>query len=312
MRIPDAKFAKDAVSIADKRAMNKREKAPVFTTVASLVDGVSDLVSLPQAYVRICDLVEDPDTCARDITEVVQSDPALAGRVLRLANSAYTGYPTQIDSIDLAVRVLGMDQIHEMALATSAVGSLSNLRVGVIDIYNFWRMSIYCAVCARQFAILAGLASPQRLFVSGLLHNVGNLVLAHAFPDEFTECHRQAIVKAQPCHLIQRELFGYDYAEVGAELMYQWKLPAALVRPIQLHTGAFTDPTEDEQPCAAVMHLAATTALAAMSGSEDGEPVPEYDPIAIAVTGIEREMIDDFMEEADAEVSEVIAILIPD
>ena len=291
--------------------MNNPAKAAAFTTVASLVDGVNDLVSLPQAYVRICELVEDPDASLRDITVVVESDPALAGRVLRLANSAYTGLATQVESIDHGVRILGMNLIHDMALATSAVGSLSNLRADLIDIYHFWRMSVYCAVCAREFAGLAALRSPGGLFLSGLLHNIGNLVLAHALPDEFAECRHQAVAKAQPCHLIQRELLGFDYAEVGAELMYQWKLPETLVRPVERHTGAFTDPTDDEQPCAAVMHLAATTARAAMWGTPDCEPAPEYDPIAIAVTGIEVETIADIMEEADAEVSEVLAILMP-
>ena len=249
--------------------MNNPAKAPVFTTVASLVHGVNDLVSLPQAYVRICELVEDPDASLRDITVVVESDPALAGRVLRLANSAYMGLATQVESIDHGVSVLGMNQIHDMALATSAVGSLSNLRADLINIYDFWRMSVYCAVCARRFAVFAYLPTPQRLFLAGLLHNIGNLVLAHVLPDEFAECHYQAVAKSQPYHLVQRELLGFDYAEVGAELMYQWKLPEALVRPVERHTGAFTDPTDDEQPCAAVMHLAATTARAAMWGSPD-------------------------------------------
>lgn len=279
--------------------------------VVALVDGMLDLVPLPAAYIRIRELVADPDTSFRDIAEVVTSDPALTGRVLRLANSAYLALATKVDSIEHGVRVLGMSQIHDMALATSAVGSLSKLRGDLFDVYKFWKLSIYTAVTARRLAENCLLPSPQRLFISGLMHNIGTLVIAHEMPEAYAECCARAREADRPYHEFQRELFGFDYAEVGAELMRQWSLPDALLRPVAMHTRAIVNLDIADQAPAAVVQIAATTARAASWDGTDAEPVPDYDPDAIQHTGMDAESIEQMMSEADEEIAEAISILLP-
>ncbi len=286
-------------------------EAQTMSPVAALVDGMLDLVPLPQAYVRIREIVDDPGASLRAISEVVTSDPALTGRVLRLANSAYLALASRVDSIDHAVRVLGLSQIHDIALATSAVGSLTRLKNEMFDIFDFWRMSVYTAVCARHLAISCSLPAPQRLFIAGLMHNIGNLIIAHQLPQLYTECALSARAKERPYHVMQQELLGFDYADVGAELLRQWNLPPALVQPVALHTQVIADVAHADQPFAAVMHVAATTARAAVWQDADSEPVPDYDATAIALTGTTEETIEDLMQRVDTEVSEFIAILMP-
>ena len=221
------------------------------------------------------------------------------------------GLVSKVDSIEHAVRVLGVGQLHDMALATSAVGSLSKLRADLFDIHDFWRLSIYAAVRARLLATQCALPSPPRLFVSGLMHNIGTLILAHEVPEAFAECRARAAAIERPYHELQRELFGFDYAEVGAELMLKWSLPDTLIEPVKLHTGAIANLTAAQQPSAAVVQIAATTSRAALWQSAESEPVPEYDPIAIAQTGIDADAIEDMMTAADGEVVESISILMP-
>ncbi len=282
-----------------------------MSPVASLVDGMLDLVPLPQAYVRIREIVDDPGASLRAISEVVTSDPALTGRVLRLANSAYLALASRVDSIDHAVRVLGLSQIHDIALATSAVGSLTRLKNEMFDIFDFWRMSVYTAVCARHLAMTCSLPAPQRLFIAGLMHNVGNLIIAHQLPQAYMECVSAARAKQHPYHLTQKDLLGFDYADVGAELLSQWNLPPALVQPVALHTQVIVDVATADQPFAAVMHVAAATARAAVWQSEESEPVPDYDESAVALTGTTEETIEEMMQQVDTEVSEFITILMP-
>lgn len=286
-------------------------QAQTMSPVATLVDGMLDLVPLPQAYVRIREIVDDPGASLRAISEVVTSDPALTGRVLRLANSAYLALASRVDSIDHAVRVLGLSQIHDIALATSAVGSLTRLRTEMFDIFDFWRMSIYTAVCARHLALTGSLPAPQRLFIAGLMHNIGNLIIAHQLPQVYVECVEAARATERPYHEMQRELLGFDYADVGAELLRQWNLPPALVQPVALHTQVIADVASADQPFAAVMHIAATTARAAVWQSAESEPVPDYDATAVALTAITEETIEELMLQVDTEVSEFIAILMP-
>lgn len=285
--------------------------APSRSPVAALVEGMLDLVPLPQAYIRIREVVEDAQASLREIADVVGSDPALTARVLRLANSAYFSLSSPVDSIEHAVRVLGMNQIHDMALAMSAVGSLSKLRADTFDIHTFWRMSIYAAVSARNLAVDCRLPVPSRLFVAGLMHNIGNLVLAHELPQDFAECCQRACAAERPYHDIQRATFGFDYADVGAELMRQWRLPEALVEPVALHTQSVAAIEPEHQLVAAVMQMAATTARASMWQSEASEPIPDFEPQAVAMTQLDEEAIEAHMQRVDGEVVEFIAILMP-
>lgn len=291
--------------------MAQPRKAHTTSPATALVDGMLDLVPLPQAYVRIRQVVEDPSVSLGAIADIVASDPALTGRVLRLANSAYFGLPAAVDSIEQAVRVLGMNQIHDMALATSAVGSLACLRGDLFDIYQFWRTSIYCAVGARHLALSCRLPVPSRLFVSGLMHDIGSLIIAHEMPQAFDDCRQRARALQRPYHELERELFGFDYAEVGAELMRQWELPEALRTPVAMHTCCIANLAPELQLGAAVLHVAATTARAAAWQSAGSEPIPDYDPTAIALTALEADDIEALMQRIDGEVVEFIAILMP-
>lgn len=297
--------------MADTVAMATSMQAQPLNPVAALVDGTLDLVPLPQAYIRIREIVEDPGASLRAISEVVTSDPALTARVLRLANSAYLALVSRIDTIDHAVRILGLSQVHDIALATSAVGSMSRLKTDLFDIYDFWRTSVYTAVCARHLAAECGIQSPQRMFIAGLMHNIGNLIIAHELPQAYRDCSQMARESGQPYHVMQRRVLGFDYADVGAEMMRQWNLPQALVQPVALHTHAIAELSGSEQSLAAVLHVAAVTARAAAWESAESEPVPDYDPTAIAMTDVNDEAIAELMEKVAGEVSEFIAILMP-
>lgn len=297
----------DSFPMASSATASAADRTPAETLVAGMVD----LVPLPHAYVRIREVVDDPDVPLREFGAIVAADPALTGRVLRLANSAYMGLVTKVDSIEHAVRVLGVGQLHDMALATSAVGSLSKLRADLFDIYDFWRLSIYAAVRARLLASHCALPAPQRLFVSGLMHNIGTLVMAHELPEAFAESRARAAAIERPYHELQRELFGFDYAEVGAELMRQWSLPVALIEPVELHTRSIANLTNEQQPTSAVIQIAATTSRAALWKNEESERVLDYEPIATAQTGIDADAIEEMMTTADDEVVESISILTP-
>jgi HD-like signal output (HDOD) protein len=302
----------DILSAAKLRMETAAYSVAPDSPAALLVEGMVDLVPLPQAYVRVRALVDDPLADLREVAAIVGSDPALTGRVLRLVNSAYIGLMAPVDSIDHAVRVLGMEKIHDMALATSAVGSLAKLRGDLFDLFDFWRLSIYCAGTARELAERVGLPSPQRLFVSGLLHNIGSLIIAHEMPEAFEQSRQRARKLGRPYFELQREMFGFDYAEVGAEIMRRWNLPEALISPVLQHTCCIGNIAEADQPAAAILSIGATTARAASWQSDDSEPIPDYDVDALALTSLEADDIEALMAHVDDAVAESLAALIPD
>lgn len=267
-----------------------------------------DLVPLPQAYLRIREVVDDPASELHDVSDVVASDPALTGRVLRLVNSAYIGLMTPIDSIEHAVRILGMEQIHDMALATSAVGSLSQLRDDLFDLKAFWRLSVYCAGATRELAERHCLPSPSRLFVCGLLHNIGNLAIAHEMPQAFDEMSHKAAELERPWFALQREYFGFDYADVGAAMLRNWHLPEGIVQPVALHTRAIANLDDEARPLSAVLSLGATVARIATAS----EPAPDFDANALTMCGIDEDDIEALMGRLDDTLAQSLAALIPD
>ena len=97
-------------------------------TIEELVHGIQDLVPLPKAYLRVQELVNDPDSSLDDVTKVIVNDTALTSRILRIANSAYMALAAKVETVNRAVQVLGLNQVHDLALAGAAVGSLTKIQ----------------------------------------------------------------------------------------------------------------------------------------------------------------------------------------
>jgi len=279
--------------------------------IEELVEGVQDLVPLPKAYIRIQELVNDPDSSLDDVTKVIVNDAALTSRILRIANSAYMGLAAKVDTVGRAVQVLGLNQVHDLALAGAAVGSLTRIKVPSLDINDFWRRSVYCAVVARIISKQRQLGSPERLFVSGLLHDTGHLLLAYREPEKYTELRSSSIETGRPLAVIEQQELGFTYAELGAALLKNWQLPDAIVIPVQHHVRNLGEVSADQVAEVAVLNVSAVISRAAVWRSDADEPVPEFDPVALQLNAIDDERTESIMREADEDVIEAMTLLLP-
>lgn len=192
----------------------------------ALVSDVVGLISLPEVYLRIRELMNDDGARLDDFANIVRIDPNLTASVLRLVNSAYFGFAGQIDTISRALNFIGIRQLHDLVLGVSAMQSFANIPNEIIDMSLFWKRSIYCGVLAGLLARECNAVESEKLFIVGLLHEIGHLVLFTKLPEQ----SRAALVRSQleTCNIfeIEREIFGFDYAEVGQELLKAWNLPA--------------------------------------------------------------------------------------
>lgn len=280
-------------------------------TIEELVDGVHDLVPLPKAYLRVRELVNDPDSSLDDVTKVIVNDTALTSRILRIANSAYMGLATKVETVNRAVQVLGLNQVHDLALAGAAVGSLTRISTPGIDVSDFWRRSVYCAVVARIICKQRNLKSAERLFVSGLLHDTGHLLLANRRPEVYTGLKDKAIESGVPMAQVEQEVLGFTYAELGAALLENWQLPQAIILPVLHHAKPINEMPSDEVSELSIMHVSAIISRAAVWRSETDEPVPEFDPVALQLNAIDDERTESIMREADEMVIEAMTLLLP-
>ncbi|WP_333607037.1 HDOD domain-containing protein [Arsukibacterium sp.] len=218
---------------------------------------VSTLFSLPDSYLRVKELMESDIASLDDIAEVILLDPVLTSKLLKLANSAIYRLPYQVESISKALLVLGKTQVYNLVTSIGISSACSQLNTASIDLERFWEQSVNAALIAKYLAGHCGLRQPDRLYVAGLLHNIGELVVCQQSPEISNRCqHYNADVK--PWQLQQAEL-GFTYARCGAELLHLWQLPDAIVDPLAMqHSSKF----EAAAPDVLIVYLAVRLALA--------------------------------------------------
>ncbi|WP_078118010.1 HDOD domain-containing protein [Thiosocius teredinicola] len=197
--------------------------------IDELIDESLDALSLPDVYIRLREVMDSEDSSMADAAEVLSLDPALAARVLRMANSAFYGFRSQVDTISRAANILGMQKIHDMVLAASVSKAFDAMRNELMDIDTFWYRSVHCGFLAQSIADGAAMRSAESLFARGLLHDIGHLVLFSRYPKE---C-RQALARSDEgldARLYEeQELIGFDAMQFAAELARAWQLPPIFV-----------------------------------------------------------------------------------
>ncbi len=273
----------------------------------ALVSGTENLVSLPEVYFRVKALLQDPDAGAADLAEVISCDPGLSARFLRVANSAYFGLRGRVETVSRAVAIMGMQQVHDIVLATSVARAFSGLPSTLVDMEQFWRSSVYCAIVSQRLAVRCDVLDSERLFVEGLLRDVGHLVMFLKVPDQV----RQALVHAQreqrPLHRVERELIGCDYAEVGGELMSVWGLPENLTMAIRYHTEPSM--ADEHRLETGILHIAA--GVTADSANVGNIPPFEIESVAWEATGLSEADLDEAKGSANQELSNVLDLFFP-
>lgn len=184
------------------------------------------LVSLPDVYLRLQEVMRSDEAHLDQVAAVLSLDPALVARLLRIANSALFGFPSRVDTVTRAVSILGVQQVHDLVLASCVAKAFAGMDNALLDMNSFWYRSVQCGILARTLAEGAGMRGGEALFVRGLLHDLGHLVLYHHYPEQ---C-RAALAEASDDHALlaqaERRLIGCDANTLTAELMRSWQLPA--------------------------------------------------------------------------------------
>ncbi|HPM23676.1 MAG TPA: HDOD domain-containing protein [Phycisphaerae bacterium] len=197
---------------------------------------VTELSSLPEITTRIVQVVEDPRSTARQIHEVVQSDPALATKILKIVNSAFYGLPSQIASLDRAIVMLGLSAVKNLALAASLSRLLKAGEVCTgFSTRDLWRHSVAVAVAAKLLARVGRYALGDEAFVAGLVHDMGLIVVQQLFTEKTRDVAERCLATPQSYCAAEETIIGADHQLFGAVLATKWKFPPALRFAIGYH-----------------------------------------------------------------------------
>lgn len=200
-----------------------------------------DLPPLSDIIVRLQEIKEDESATFKQFEEVISLDPALTAKILRIANSAFYGFPSKISSVEKAMSVIGVDATYNLAIATTAVDSLCSIKVPNFDSDDFWSRSVHIGMLARKIRKLKMLSmGAERLFVSGLLLNVGELLCCIKYSNQVETVKNS---EEQFPWEAQKQVFGHTYSEISAKVMESWKLPKNLYEPL---TNMFDSTNSDK------------------------------------------------------------------
>jgi len=223
-----------------------------FASAELLVKEVNVLVSLPEICLRLREILAAPDHSRKEVADVLKYDPAMSSRVLRIVNCAYFGLPSRVQNISQALGILGEQELKNLVFVSAIVKRLTSSAQGM-DIQRFWKSSVLAAVCARNLGKQAHNTAQEELFLTGLMLNIGKLVLYTKEPVLYaTMAQLKDITRTD--FGMEQDLLGYDHCEVGALLARQWNFSEQLSQSIAHHHDNPGTTTGAHQ---VVMHFAA-------------------------------------------------------
>lgn len=205
------------------------------------LDACPKLASLQSINQALQELISSEQSLSSQIAEIIQRDPSLSARLLRMVNSVYFGLSARINSIEEAVFFLGLRQIRELSMATPVIEDLERLQVSTatpLPWKDLWSHSIGTAILTREILASTSLTFDDDTdYLSGLLHNIGKVVMAYAFPEELglivkTPCGSTAEVAA-----LEARLIGWDHASIGAYYLERHQLSSEIVHAVRYHNS---------------------------------------------------------------------------
>jgi len=206
----------------------------------TLVNDLNQLPPMPELAHKIFQLSSDSKAGVTELVEIVEIDPSLSAQVLRYARSPLFNYQGQVDSIQTAIsRVLGFDMVMNLSLGLATAKSFRIQPLGPLGLGNYWRHAIYSAALAQNLAkevkgdyqLIPGL-----VYLSGLLHNFGHLLMGHLFKHEFASLNDLVTANPEtPVSKLEMQVFGMTHHEVGALLMEKWRLPEEIIVTAREH-----------------------------------------------------------------------------
>lgn len=277
----------------------------------NLVRDIQTLMSLPEVVLKVNQLLNDPGANDKQIEAVIRSDPALTAKILKWANSPYFGGNAKVETISRAVTLIGRNQLRNLTLATSVASVFKHIPPDLVDMDIFWHNSIACGNLAKLLARHRGIQEREHLFITGLLHGIGKLVLYSRMPKECWQvlAHKDKGEKA----MAEAELlaFGFTHAEVGAELLRAWQLPERFQYIIAhyLRPSAYLEYQPDIDLIHVASRIAGTIAPSANISAQDLDIPPDFEPEAWFRLGLADSLIKPIKMEAIIQTLEMVDVV---
>ncbi|NVM21181.1 MAG: HDOD domain-containing protein [Desulfobacterales bacterium] len=275
-----------------------------------LLDGWTQISSLSIVQSRLNEEINNPRASMSNIGQIIGDDPGLTARLLRLVNSAFFGFPSKIETITRAIVIVGLQQLRDLAMATSVVNLFKGIPKHLVSMESFWQHSIACGVAARILAAYRRETNIERLFVAGMLHDIGRLIINTKVPDQARKALLRSKFNGELLYIAEREVIGFDHAAVGHALLKAWNLPPSLQEVVAYHhnpQAARRFPTETS-----IVHVADIIVHTMQFGTSGERFVPPLDGSAWESIGLSTSVLSPILDQVDRQANDVVQTILPD
>ena len=267
--------------------------------------GSGDLPTLPTVASKLVSLTARDDTTLSDVAELVSQDIGLSSKILRVSNSAFYNFPQQIGSINQAISMLGTNAVQSLVLSFSFLGINKSKRGNHFDFTRFWERSLSAAVASKLILERVPKADTEEILVSGLLQNLGELILACTIPGEY---EKVLVAEEQhpgdPC-AAERSILGADHCYIGCEVARHWNFPPSIYLPILHHHNPLAYTGDDKKINLSTRAIYLSDLLLNIIHSEKPEEYHRrFRAEARKLLGLKPECIEEILDQAHIEFDE--------
>ncbi|GHG01722.1 HDOD domain-containing protein [Thalassotalea marina] len=267
------------------------------------VEQAQELCVLPDVYLKLKQKLSEPDATLGEIATLISLEPALSSKLLKIANSALFGFPKEVASIDKALMILGLREVENLVNAYGVTAAFSGVDKQIADMDRLWEISVDCALMTKYLADEIGLKNSDSLFLSGLFHNIGALVLVHHEPQKIKYCEQYT--KEDTPWERQLDVFGFTYSECSAALLASWQLPEAIIEPLRNYRHAYQEELDQQASL-----LFVTTRLALVSSHPGMYSKKAFvGQHLMQDLGLTDQHLDDALAYCSAQAMEIMSIL---
>ncbi len=254
------------------------------------------LPTLPPIVQKLNQMIENENVSLSQIAEVIEKDQVITSKLLRIANSAFYGFPRKISTVQNAIFLLGINVIKILIMTSSIFEIIHREDIGL------WEHSIGVAACSKILAEKVFLKEPQEVATAGLLHDLGRVIQKVSFKEEYNKI-KNLIEKGISPLKAEEEILGLDHAEIGAFLLKQWNLPERLVETVLAHHEL--EKAKEFKKEAAVVHIADVLIHARGYGETFYQSIPPLNSKALNILKISTQNFKDLFLDLEAKLYEL-------
>jgi putative nucleotidyltransferase with HDIG domain len=266
---------------------------------------IKNLPTLPDIVQKLITLIQDEKTSAGDLSKLISYDQAISIKLLKVANSAYYGFLKEVATIQHAIVILGFEEVKRLSLGISILNFMNDESSLIMQ--DLWKHSVGCSLAAQIISKKINV-EPDITPTSSLLHDIGKLVLDNVFNKEYKAVLENVKTEKSSTLDAEKEILGFDHADVGLWLCTKWKLPPVLILPIAYHHQV-EKADKDTILNVSIVHLADIVCHKADMGHYENALIPPFQEAAKNILRINEEDMGPMVEDLQGEEEKVEAFI---